>query len=98
MKKFVSILLAILTCIAVTSCGELTGTPPDPSYTGGSQTDTDKETDKETDGETDKDTEQEKEEESDKESDEETEKPSGGTVITPIQPGGDYNVGNGYGK
>jgi hypothetical protein len=97
MKKFISILLAILTCIAVTSCGELTGTPPDPSYTGGSQTDTDKETDKETDGETDKEDDK-KEEESDKESDEETEKPSGGTVITPIQPGGDYNVGNGYGK
>ena len=97
MKKFVSMLLAILTCIAVTSCGELTGTPPDPSYTGGSQTDTDKETDKETDGETDKEDDK-KEEESDKESDEETEKPSGGTVITPIQPGGDYNVGNGYGK
>lgn len=94
MKKFLSILLAVLVCLTAAACGDRTGTPPDPSYSGGSQTDADKETDKETDGETEKEEDQGK----DEESEDETEKPSGGTVVTPIQPGGDYNVGSGYGK
>lgn len=102
MKKIITILLTMIVCISMVSCSffndssgsSLVNDSQIESETG-SEDSSDVESDVESDDSSDVESDDNSDSGSNDNSDTES---SGGNVVTPIQPDGDYNVGDGYGK
>lgn len=102
MKKFLIILLATIFCLALVACDGATESSgsqftSESNIESGDEHETSSDDNSETSADDSSDASVEDSSETSPDDSSDTSS-NGGNVVSPIQPGGDYNVGDGYGK